>query len=184
MKIDNVLIPALSDEIRAELERELARSSTGVPEDLRGLLPALLEVVQGILARHDGVVIENDPDLPVASDTLRQQRSKTSTPPKVHSRAVAPSTQAGQTPAAKVRRRTVREFGGELHAELRNLANEYCQACGEELPVSWQEINALVDLAMIVMAHHAGKTLKNDPLRPLNPLPSGAAGRRTLLEIF
>lgn len=64
---------------------------------------------------------------------------------------------------AEVRRvRTIRELGGEIHAELTKIP---------EAELHWQVKNAVLDLVMGVLARHSGSVLENDRDLPVTPLP-------------
>lgn len=62
-------------------------------------------------------------------------------------------------------KRTVRELGGEIWAELRNRIAE------EE--ADWRAKTEIVDVIMGVLARHSGKRIENDPGLPVTPLPVG-----------
>ncbi len=61
-----------------------------------------------------------------------------------------------------MRTKTIREFGGEIAAELLRLAES-------ELP--WQTLPKIVDIVMGVLARHAAVQIENDVDLPVTPLP-------------
>lgn len=65
----------------------------------------------------------------------------------------------------KNRTRTVRELGGEIYAEMfRRIPTDI---------LDWKVADQIVDLAMGVLARHAGTTIENDADFPVTPLPDG-----------
>ena len=66
-------------------------------------------------------------------------------------------------------KRTVRELGGEIWAEI--------EITFGEAQISWQTKGELTDLIMGVLARHVGATIENDEGMPVEPLPSTQGGR-------
>jgi hypothetical protein len=77
-------------------------------------------------------------------------------------------------PQGKQQRRTVREIGGELWAELSSLPVD-------QLP--WQTRDVVVDIVMGVLARHGGNVLENDRDVPVDPLPRTDPRQRRWLPV-
>lgn len=60
-------------------------------------------------------------------------------------------------------KRTVRELGGEIWAEME-------MAFGES-QISWKTKGELTDLIMGVLARHVGALIENDEGMPVEPMP-------------
>lgn len=74
----------------------------------------------------------------------------------------------------KTQRRTVRELGGEVFAELRDRFPEE--------KVRWQVQSEIVDMVMGVLARHVGARIEKDKDLPVEPLSLKAGGLEVVHE--